>query len=489
MKVREPPTIEKTESAIRDLPRNLEAEQAVLAAVLLEPERTVPRILETLSSEHFYSRRNRTIFRAIKRLQETGEPVDVISVASHLEDVGDMQQAGGRAYLRKLTDMQLVVESFPHYAKIVRRKSASRSLIDAADILADIGYDEGLEHEEMFSRACSVFESGEDAIRPPSSASSLLSMAELRGVGIPPREDVIEDLLPRGGLIQLLGPPKAGKTMLALNLAVAIARGAEFIGRKTLQGPVLYLSAEGGVGLLEERLSRMIGSEKSLLERIIPWCPTREKPQIRLDSLVDLAWIEDQCVRHKVTALVIDPLALFHEVPENDNDAMKVLVHRFQKLAIRRGIGFVIVHHTRKAGANSRPGSPQEGRGASALHAAVSASLTLAERSGNLGLYTEPRLVEKPPPVQLVLDPSTLRFSVGEVVQHGNQKLTSSRLLEILQRDGPLNYDKLCEATGCSVRTVSGRVGELKADGLVDERRDGRGKQFFAVEAEDRTVS
>lgn len=82
-------------TALRDLPKNIEAEQIVLGSALLEPEETVPIILERLRPEHFYRRSHRVIFRVIRELFDRGEPADIVAVANRLEERNEMEKAGG----------------------------------------------------------------------------------------------------------------------------------------------------------------------------------------------------------------------------------------------------------------------------------------------------------------------------------------------------------------------------------------------------------
>jgi len=117
---------------IRELPKNIEAEQVVLGSVMLEPE-SVCRIVQEkkLEPEHFYETRHRVIFASIKELLDAGDPPDIVILSNHLEDKNDMEKAGGRMYLNELLDRTSTTASIEHYVDIVKTKSAMRQIIEA----------------------------------------------------------------------------------------------------------------------------------------------------------------------------------------------------------------------------------------------------------------------------------------------------------------------------------------------------------------------
>jgi replicative DNA helicase len=138
---------------VRELPKNIEAEQVVLGAAILEPESTLPILVEKLFPEHFYERRHRVIFRTIRELFDRGEPSDIVLLANRLEETGDMERAGGRMYLNELLDRTTTTASLEYYADIVKRKATLRSLIEAGGRISELGFDEVSETDEILDRA------------------------------------------------------------------------------------------------------------------------------------------------------------------------------------------------------------------------------------------------------------------------------------------------------------------------------------------------
>ncbi|MGQ9601818.1 MAG: replicative DNA helicase [Candidatus Bipolaricaulia bacterium] len=137
----------------RPLPRNREAEQLVLGAALVEPETTLPAILTRLKPEDFYWQPHQLIYRAILELFEKGKPPDLITVANRLEELGQLQAAGGRVYLSELCELVTTTASVEYYAEIVKKKAILRALIAAGKAVSELGFNEEEELEVILDRA------------------------------------------------------------------------------------------------------------------------------------------------------------------------------------------------------------------------------------------------------------------------------------------------------------------------------------------------
>src|SRR5216684_4347276 len=97
-------------------PHDLDAEAAVLSAILLERD-ALDKVLETLKAEHFYSEANRRIYEAAVELSGKGTPIDIVSVAGTLRDRERLAQVGGSAYLAQLVDSVPSVAHIETYAR------------------------------------------------------------------------------------------------------------------------------------------------------------------------------------------------------------------------------------------------------------------------------------------------------------------------------------------------------------------------------------
>jgi replicative DNA helicase len=123
-------------------PHSVEAEQSVLGALMLD-ERAWETVSETLRDTDYYRHDHRLIFRSIQHLVAQEQPIDVVTVAEELEERGQLEKAGGAAYLSRLVDMTPSIDNCEAYANIVAERSQQRSLIEAAGDIIEKAYEPG----------------------------------------------------------------------------------------------------------------------------------------------------------------------------------------------------------------------------------------------------------------------------------------------------------------------------------------------------------
>ena len=130
----------------RVIPKNIEAEQAVLGAVL-EGER-VP----TLSAGDFYKPGHGVIFEAMLNLEAKQEPVDYLTVKAELERVGKLQEAGGISYVSSLTEQVPPTSHIDRYAEEVREKASLRKIISECRRISDLALDPGMSCRDVLDQ-------------------------------------------------------------------------------------------------------------------------------------------------------------------------------------------------------------------------------------------------------------------------------------------------------------------------------------------------
>lgn len=248
-----------TNTNLRTPPSDVNAEQALLGSILLNPK-GLTEILDFLKAEDFYAGKHQKIFRAMATLNDKGEPIDLVSVSSILKENNLLEQIGGSAYLAELTSKVPSAANMKYYAEVVFKKSALRNLIDSADHISELGYREQESVDEIFDQAQKIifglgnfskkkFISIKDTLTEAWDRFDKLSKSDgtLRGVptGFHDLDNKLAGLQ-KSDLIILAARPSMGKTSLALDIARHAACSANV--------PVGIFSLEMSTQQLVERI-------------------------------------------------------------------------------------------------------------------------------------------------------------------------------------------------------------------------------------------
>ncbi|MDH4028653.1 MAG: replicative DNA helicase [Nitrospirota bacterium] len=133
-------------------PQNIEAEQSVLGAVLLENE-AIAAVIENLRAEDFYKEAHRKIFVAMLDLYEKNEPIDLITLTEQLKRNETLEAVGGASYLSLLAGLVPTSANAKYHSRIVKDKAILRNLISTATEIVTQGYENDLNVHELLDRA------------------------------------------------------------------------------------------------------------------------------------------------------------------------------------------------------------------------------------------------------------------------------------------------------------------------------------------------
>ena len=216
-------------------PHSIEAEQSVLGSMLIAPD-AWDKVAEIVVEGDFYNRSHQIIYRAILRLLTKSHPIDLITVSENLEEMDELESAGGFAYLGELAKNTPSSADVSAYAQIIKERAITRELIGVAHEIADTGYNpEGRNSGEILDMAESkVFEIAEKRTgkdEGPKNVEAVLtktidrlevlvkSNKEVTGVstGYTDLDKKTSGLQP-SDLIIVAARPSMGKTTFAMNL-------------------------------------------------------------------------------------------------------------------------------------------------------------------------------------------------------------------------------------------------------------------------------
>jgi replicative DNA helicase len=217
----------------RGLPVSMEAERSILGAILLDNS-LYDQAAENLTPDDFSLDAHRRVYSRMRDLQETGRPVDMITLVEELDRRKEVEAIGGVAYLSSLIDGVPDRPSIEHYVRIVRNKALLRGLINLSQNAIAEAIEHSDEAEEVLGRAeQAIFQLSENRIGqgfmniPSIIKGSFGSLEELyaRGqeiTGLATHYTLLDKLtsgLQPSDLIIIAARPSMGKTALAMNIA------------------------------------------------------------------------------------------------------------------------------------------------------------------------------------------------------------------------------------------------------------------------------
>ncbi|HVY55867.1 MAG TPA: replicative DNA helicase [Thermodesulfobacteriota bacterium] len=226
------------EMLTRQLPQNLEAEQAVLGAILIESS-AINQVMEILTADDFYKEAHRKIYNAMIDLDRDNKPIDLLTLFDYLKGNGNLlEEVGESSYLTYLTEIVPATENVSYYAKLVKEKSIIRNLVMAASDIAHQGNEGVTDIDEFIDRAeHTILDIAQNKIKPSFYDSRELAAKALDIIetlharkemvtGIPTgfeRLDYMTSGLQEADLIIVAARPGLGKTSLCLNIAAHAA--------------------------------------------------------------------------------------------------------------------------------------------------------------------------------------------------------------------------------------------------------------------------
>ncbi len=327
-------------------PHDLEAEQSVLGAMLVNPN-AIAAVAELLTADDFYRDTHRLIYRAVVTLYDRGQEVDVVTLSAQLERDSVLDRAGGREFVHTLAEFVPAAANAAHYAGIVREQSVLRAFIRVGNEIAEMGYQHpgdlptllDLCEQKVFAiqqqRRVAEFQHIRDVL--VRNFEYLDEMEKERGIsGVASGFEGIDRLtggFQKANLIVLAARPGMGKTSLALNIAQNIAVQG--------QAPVAIFSLEMSARELGERMmcsSARVSSHRVRTgtlsgddyAKLVQAAGELEKADIFIDDTAGLNMFELRAkarrlqTKHPLSLVIVDYLQLMSGDTRAENRQQEV---------------------------------------------------------------------------------------------------------------------------------------------------------------------
>ncbi|OIO30031.1 replicative DNA helicase [Candidatus Nomurabacteria bacterium CG1_02_31_12] len=324
--------VKQNKNNIRIPPQSIPSEQAVLGSIMLRKD-AIHEIEDIVNADSFYVEKHKLIFQAMLDLFLKNEPIDMLSLSTKLSEQKLLERIGGNQYLAEIVNIVPSSTNVKHYADIVQKKYVLRSLIEAADYISELGFEEGDDHmddildlaeKKIFSVISSPksqkFINLKDAL--PEAWERLEKLHEHKGMlrGLPTGFTDLDSILSglqKSDLIILAARPSMGKTTLALD----IARMSSIVHEKS----VLIFSLEMSS---QQLVDRMLSAQS----RVNAW----NLRTGHLSSDRDFSQLRDSLDKLSKAKIYID------DQPGNSIVRMKALSRR---LKMEKGLDLIVVDY------------------------------------------------------------------------------------------------------------------------------------------------
>lgn len=321
------------DNIIRNLPQNIQAEQSILAIMLLD-EKTIPRVFELLVSQDFFKEAHQIIFDATVELFRRDTNFDVIVLQDYLSSKDLLEKVGGLTYLTRIASSERSTAMLDSYLEIVKEKSLLRRLIQSGDEIQKEAYDNQDEPEKALEFAeQKIFQISENRqsrdfvpmnMAMEKALENIEAMHVNKGIstGIPspfPKLDELTAGFQKGDMILIAARPSMGKTTFALNLAeyAALREGKSVaifsLEMSTEQLAYKLLCSEAGVDMNKMRQGELDDTDWDNIARATG---PLSKARIYVDDSAGISVMEMKSkarrlkLEHGLDLIVIDYLQL-----------------------------------------------------------------------------------------------------------------------------------------------------------------------------------
>lgn len=369
--------MDNNNNLIRQMPVSIEAEQALLGSIIVNPE-SFDKIGAMISTEDFYLDEHKHIYAALLNMYAKSKTIDIVTLVNSLVENGDRDEAGGIQYITLIAESVPSAANVKDYARIVKDKSTLRRLINVCDEINNDAYNENdvrtvIDNAEQkifdisHNNETKEFRHIRDVLRNVYSDLEMLSENKGTVTGSKTGFSGLDRMLVqmgKGDLVILGARPGMGKTSFALNIATNVAKQS----KKSVAIFSLEMSAEQ---LVTRILSSeaMVDSHTMRTGQLSPedWANIADVSSslsgcdIYIDDTSALTTTEMKSKLRRISNLglvVIDYIGLMQTTSNSDNRAQQVgeISRNLKIMAKDLGVPFICCAQLNR-GTESRPGA------------------------------------------------------------------------------------------------------------------------------------
>lgn len=358
-------------------PHSVEAEEQLLSACLLDGADVIARCLEgEITPASFYVPANRVIFEQLLALYKQAKPIDLAVLAEELKTAKLLDEVGGYPYLVRVSGRIPTTAGAAYFIDKVRELMVLRDIIQAGTSAVENCY--GYSGPDDLPGILAKLKEPQDKAETGLGGWKPVTAAKVAEKPTPAPPELIAGMLYTGGTLMMSGASKSMKTYTMIHAGLAVAAGEEWMGRKTVAKPVVYLNLELQPFAMEKRVREIAAAM-----RIDP--PAGFHIVNLRGTLVNIDVVEAQL--HRLLGrlnpglVIIDPhykISAASGVDENSNDAQGLLLYRLENTICRRGAALMIAHHFSK-GDKSQTKAMDRAAGGGALARWPDVIMTLTE--------------------------------------------------------------------------------------------------------------
>ncbi len=369
--------MDSANNLIRQVPVSVEAEQALLGSIIVNPE-AFDKIGGMINTEDFYIAEHQHIYSALIKMYAQNKTIDIVTLVNALVELGDRDEAGGVQYVTLLAESVPTAANVKDYARIVKDKSTLRSLIRVCDEINDDAYNENDVRTVIDSAEQKIFDIShnkgtKEFVHIRDVLQTVYRDLEIRSeshgitsgtkTGFSGLDRVLVEM-GQGDLVIVGARPGMGKTSFALNIATNVAKSTKksvaifSLEMSAEQLATRIISSEAMVDSHKLRTGQLANDDWDNIADVIS---SLSGCEIFIDDTSAITTTDMKAKLRRLSNLglvVIDYIGLMQTTSNSDNRAQQVgeISRNLKIMAKDFGVPFICCAQLNR-GTESRPGA------------------------------------------------------------------------------------------------------------------------------------